>query len=150
MKMSERTKKETYTLEEVENQARKLEKEIPRGITEIIRNDKNEEKWVGVRQIATDYAGTHLVKAWKKVNEHWEEINVKDVVDEMADYLYTKVSAKTIIREVLLKLDAQSFIDLTERIVKEPKVTIGIQKGSCVFLYIRGKRGRPFPLQITE
>ena len=139
-----------WTFEEIEKQSHELEKKIPRGVTEVIRNDKNEYRWVGIRQISTDGIGSHLVKAWKKVNEHWEEIDVKDAAEEMAEYLYTKVSTKTIIKEVLLKLDAQSFTDLVGRIAKKPKVTIGIQKGSCVYLYVRGKQGKAFPLQLTE
>ena len=131
-----------WTLEEI--------RELVEGERMFLEIMGDRRELVGLRKISTDYAGTYIFRAFKLVNDHYEELNIKKLLDEMADFLAPKVKPKTIVKEVLEKLPIVHIIDLKERVEKEPKVTVGVQKGSCVYLYIRGKQGPVFPLQLTE
>jgi len=139
-----------WTFEELTLELTRQKLRIPRAIVDWVSEDKETAKWACLRQHATDWTGTHLLRAFRKENEHWIEVDVKEVVEEMADYLSKSLSVKRIMMEVLVNLEVDRFFDLRDRICKKPKVTVGVQKGSCVYLYIRGKKGRPTALQITE
>jgi len=112
--------------------------------------DKKEIKWVAIRKESSDAMGEFLVRLFKKMNDHFEEVDVKKEAQKMAKQLAKSVKATTMIREVLVELPAEKFCDLMERLAKQPKVTVGIRRGSCVFLYVAGKQGRKQTLQLTQ
>lgn len=141
--MSVETKK--WTLEEL--------KTIEVGVNmqrHRIYDKKNVIRWVAFRKDSSDGLGSFLVKLFKRSNDHFEEIDVSKESNRMAKILGKSVSKTTIIREVLVELGGDRFCELLERLEKKPKVTMGIRKGSCVFLYIRGKQGPKQVLQITN
>jgi hypothetical protein len=105
---------------------------------------------VSIRRWATDRAGTYIWKAFRKVDGDYVEFDFLRDVRYLAKYLAKNITASRIIREVLLKVSLLDLTDLKERIENEAKVTVGVQRGSCVYLYIRGKRGQPAQLQLTE
>jgi len=108
------------------------------------------DKYVAIRKQSSDGYGDFLVKLFEKVNGHYVEIDLKTELKKMADYLAKSVTAEKLIREVIVELDANQFFDLKQRIEKEGKVTVGVRKGSCVFLHIRGKQGKAAVLQLTD
>lgn len=112
--------------------------------------EKKEIKWVAIRKDSSDLMGDFLVRLFKKVNDHFEEVDVKKEAQRMAKQLAKSVKATTLIREVLIELKAEKFCDLIERLGKTPQVTMGIRKGSCVFIYIAGKQGPKQMVQITR
>jgi hypothetical protein len=138
--------------EEVRKILEELQNKTPRSEIHWVQDVKTKEvKWASVSQTATDFAGDHLLKAFEKVGDNeWTEIDLGNAIERLTDYLSKSVNVRTVLKEVLVNLDIGSFQDLLHRIEQEPKVTLGVQKGSCVYLYVRGKQGRSFPLQITK
>lgn len=108
------------------------------------------EEYAAINKESTDGVGSHLVRAFLKKNGGYEEVDLDEAKDKLADYLAPHIQIRTLLKEVLEKLPVEHFIELLERIEKKGKVTLGVQKGSCVWLYVKGKQGKPFPLQITE
>jgi len=126
-----------------------MERGLARG--RIFKDDKDDKPmWIEFRKESADGLADYLIRAFKRTNDHYVEFDVKEGTTTMAKYLAKKVSTETILKEILVKLDGASFCELLERVKKEPKVTLGIRKGSCAFLYVRGKQGAPVTLQITE
>ncbi len=110
----------------------------------------DDKKYVAIRRWALDRAGTYISRASKKVDGGYVEFAFLEDVNYASKYLSKNISADRIIREVLLKVGISDLVDLKERLEKVPKVTVGIQRGSCVYLYVRGKKGQPAQLQLTE
>ena len=108
-------------------------------------------KYLAVRKLATDEQGTFVSRAYKKVGDDiYEELPYKTMLEQTADFLSKSLNAKSILMDALEKIEPEDAVDIFERIQKKPKITTGRQKGSCSFLYIRGKRGKPTALQLTE
>jgi hypothetical protein len=113
--------------------------------------DSSKRGIIAIRKESVDKFGTYLWRLFKEKGvNRFEEVSLERVTEAMAKFLARNVSSKTIIKEVLQKIDSESFADLWERIAKKPVVTVGVQKGSCVYLYVRGKRGSPTALRLTE
>lgn len=107
--------------------------------------------YIAIRKTATDGQGTFVLRAYRKIgDDDYEEMNVKDMRAKIIEYLAPKVNVKTILTDVLEKTDPEDLVELFNRVQTEPKVTSGRQRGSCSFLYVRGKQGTPFVLQLTE
>jgi len=144
--MTETTKRE-WTVEEIEKLP--MERGLARG--RIFKDDKEDKpRWIEFRKESADGLGDYLIRAFRRINDHYIEVDVKAATKLMAGYLAEKISSKTILKEILVKLDGANFCELLERVEKEPRVTLGIRKGSCAFLYVRGKQGAPLTLQVTE
>lgn len=113
--------------------------------------DSSKRGIIAIRKQSVDKVGTYLWRLFKEkgVNS-FEEVSLERVTEAMAEFLARNVSSKAIIKEVLQNLDSESFADLWERIAKKPVVTVGVQRGSCVYLYVRGKRGTSTALRLTE
>jgi hypothetical protein len=136
--MSEIPEVKTYTLEEIKTM-------VPKdGELEVTKD------YVAIRRWALDRAGTFLTRAFHKADDKYVEFDVVKDTKTSAKYLAASITSKKIIEEVLLKLGVRDIVDLTERVNKQGKVTVGIQRGSCVYLYVRGKRGASTAIQLTE
>ena len=105
---------------------------------------------VAVRRISVDGVGSYLWKAFKLEEGGYSEIDLKSKIDEASTYLSKFIDSKKIIKEVIEKMTVGDFEDLSKRVKKKPKVTVGVQRGSCVYLYVKGLRGYPASLQLTE
>jgi hypothetical protein len=106
--------------------------------------DSSKHDIIAIRKESVDKFGTYLWRLFKEKGvNRFEEVPLEKVTEAMAEFLARNVSSKAIIKEVLQKIDSESFADLWERITKKPVVSVGVQKGSCVYLYVRGKRGMP-------
>lgn len=109
------------------------------------------KEFIAIHRYATDMAGTYIWKVFKRVDENqYVEFAFEEELETVAKYLARSVTSKRIIKEVVQKLCIADFVDLHERVMKKPKVTVGVQRGSCVMLYVKGKKGCPSVLQLTE
>jgi len=138
------SEKRKWTLEELRSLP------VEAGYTKDQTFDKKVVRWVAIRKESSDGLGSFLVRLFKKVDDHFEEVDVKKEAQKMAKKLAKSVSATTMIREVLIEMAGERFTDLMERMEKKGKVTLGIRKGSCVFLYVAGKQGRKQTVQLTS
>ena len=136
------TEVETFTLQQISDL-------MPKGERDHLQILGKDKQWITIRKIATDYAGSYIVRAFRKVDDHYEETDVEAALEEMSSQLMKKVNKKTLVKEILRQLDSCSFFDMIERLKKQPKITVGVQKGSCIVLYVRGKQGIKAGLQLT-
>ena len=141
LKMTE--EKKTMKLSEI---AKSLQKD-----KEFLVQWGGKKQYLAVRKMATDEQGTFVQKAFKKVSEDtYEELPYQSILKQISEILSKNINAKSILMDALEKLEPADIIDLHERLQTKPKITSGRQRGSCSSLFIRGKRGKPFALQLTE
>jgi len=82
------------------------------------------------------------------LNEEGEytEINVKDMIKQIAKYLSKHVNLEALLQDRLLHEPTETILDLNERIKKEPEVK---ERRGCYTLLIKGKQGKPTELQLV-
>lgn len=129
-----------------------LTKKDKRGFIREVSDLDEKNKFITFRRFSTDRAGVYTYRVFKETEEPgvFEEVDLKTMLNDVAEYLEKSVNRKRLLIDVVQKMRFTNIKDLHDRIAKEPKVTVGVQKGSCMYLYVRGKKGAPFPLQLTE
>jgi len=84
-------------------------------------------------------------RVWEKKNSHYEEVDVKEMVNRIAAYLTQHVSLENLLKDKILHEAAETIFDLNERVLKKGKVK---EHKGCYSVSITGKRGPPLELEL--
>lgn len=101
-----------------------------------------------VRRFAADLEGHYITKAFRRHNNKYQELDFETMVTQISEYLSPKVNVSLLLKDVLHQADIEKVVDLAEAIKVEPKVTTGVQKGSCYYLYV-GKKAKGVSLRLS-
>lgn len=114
-------------------------------IEEIVTQvDPSKQRFFLTEELAFIYNvdAVRLEKVWKKSNGDYVELNLKEIVDNIASYLKDFVDVKALLKEILeTDTSPREIIEVAERIEKKP--TVKSAPGKCYSLMIGGKKGRP-------
>lgn len=84
-------------------------------------------------------------RVWEKKNSHYEEVDVKEMVNRIAAYLAQHVSLESLLKDKILHEAAETILDLNKRVLKKGKVQ---EHKGCYSVTIAGKRGPPLELEL--
>lgn len=124
-----------WTLEEISEQKKSTE-------VVIQQIGSKREEWIVLLDI-----DDRVKKAWMRDTtdlSKYVEINVKEMVKRISEYLSKHVSLEKLLRDKLLHEPLETILDLDLRVEKKPKVK---EHEGCFYIEVAGKQGKP--LEVT-
>jgi len=84
-------------------------------------------------------------RVWEKKNSHYEEVDVKEMVNRIASYLAQHVSLENLLKDKILHEAAETILNLNKRVLNKGKVK---EHKGCYSVSITGKRGPALELEL--